>query len=293
MNAIQCPNCGGSTTNYLNCDYCGSYLVRFSKRNIKYDETQLGQDARIIRGIQEELEAHIEEQIISHAQNHICSKTKKGNFDIEVRNPRSIGDFVRKNFGNTIHTITPQNPFDESEIAIILVIRVYEFSKSYIKGLSDNEKMRQLHEKQKMEWLEHTGLLGICLKCDDPIRSIDGRNGICHSYYINFGKDTVGATRALSSLFFGINNEDIENVFFTRSSISELRYQASLRKLKDEKGIEFKNRIIIGLGTYIIFAIITFIRADNKKNGLIVIAILTIVYFLYGVYILIRRMLQK
>ncbi len=290
MDAIKCPNCGGLTTNYLNCDYCGSYLVRFSKRNVKYDDTQLGKDARIIRGIQEELQANINEQIETHAKNHICSKTKNGYFDIEVRNPRSIGDLVKKTFGDTIHTVTPQNPFDENEIAIILVIRVYEFSKSYVKGLSDNEKMRQLYEKQKTDWLEYTGMLGICIKSDDSILSIDGRTGICHSYYINFGKDTTGATRALSSLIFGINNEDIKNVSFTRSSSSEIQYQASLRKLKDEKKIELKERIIAALIFYIVYAIFMFFKFET--NGVFkdlfwfFIASLMIPLFLLAIYIL-------
>ena len=33
-NVIKCPNCGASSTNHTNCEYCGSLLVRFVDKGI-------------------------------------------------------------------------------------------------------------------------------------------------------------------------------------------------------------------------------------------------------------------
>lgn len=292
MTSIKCPCCGGLTTNYLNCDYCGSYLVRFSKRNLEYDDTQLGKDATIILGIQEELQANIDEQINTHAQNHIISKTKIGNYEIEVRNPRSIGDFVKRDFGDIIHSVNPTNPFDENEIAIILVIRVYEFSKSA--ATSDKEIMWQLKEKQKKDWLEHVGLLGLCAVCEDPLSSIYGNKGVCHSYYINFGQDVTGAARALSSLILGVNHVNIEEVHFNRSSKSEIQYQASIRAMEDDKKHEFKNMIIGLFCSYIFIQIFECWRLGLKHELFLWITIAnTIFHFILLVYFLIKRILNK
>lgn len=296
METIKCPCCGGLTTNYLNCDYCGSYLVRFSKRNIEYDNTQLGKDAKVILGIQEEIQANIDEQINTHAQNHISSQSRTEKFDIEIRNPRSISDFVKKSYGNKIHSVYPTNPFDENEIAIILVIRVFEFSKSYIKGLSENDQIQLLEEKQKKDWLIHTGLLNLCAICEDPLSSIDGCKGVCHSYYLNFGQDIAGATRAISSFIFGVNQANIKKVHFTRSSISEIQYQASIRELKDDKKNEIKNRIIIGICAYITTLIFTFVQfkdLKDKKPIILLIVLFTLLFFLYILYILKKLLFLK
>lgn len=294
METIECPCCGGLTTNFLNCDYCGSYLVRFSKRNLEYDNTQLGKDAKVILGIQEELQANIDEQINTHTQNHICSKTKAGTFEIEIRNPRSIGDFVKNTFGDSIHSVNPKNPFDENEIAIILVVRVFEFSNSYLKGLSSEEKLQQLNEKQKRDWLKHTGLLDLCAISEDPLSSIDGSKGVCHSYYLNFGQDIVGATRAISSFIFGISPANIKEVHFTRSSITEMQYQASIRELKDEKKNEIKNEIIWMLCLYIAFMIYMCIKFnDNNKALLFALGATTVLYFIINLILLINFLIKR
>jgi hypothetical protein len=37
METITCPNCGASAKNHMNCEYCGSMLVRFVDKNISVD----------------------------------------------------------------------------------------------------------------------------------------------------------------------------------------------------------------------------------------------------------------
>ena len=38
-NVIKCPNCGASSTNHTNCEYCGSLLVRFVDKGIDLSTT--------------------------------------------------------------------------------------------------------------------------------------------------------------------------------------------------------------------------------------------------------------
>ena len=159
--------------------------------------------------------------------------------------------------------------------------------------MSTDDKLRQLDEKQKRDWLKHAGLLDLCATCEDPLSSIDGSKGICYSYYLNFGQDVTGATRAISSFLFGVSQANIEKVSFTRSSLSEIQYQANVRKIKDEKKSEFKIELIAGLCFYIVIFIYCLIRTDFKKEGLFITAIISAVYFLYIAYIYIKHYFQK
>ena len=38
MEVTRCPSCGASTTNFINCEYCGSLFVRYSHAGLNADE---------------------------------------------------------------------------------------------------------------------------------------------------------------------------------------------------------------------------------------------------------------
>lgn len=38
MEVTRCPSCGASTTNFINCEYCGSLFVRYSRVGLNVDE---------------------------------------------------------------------------------------------------------------------------------------------------------------------------------------------------------------------------------------------------------------
>lgn len=300
MEKIKCPCCGGETSNYLNCDYCGSYLVRFNKRNINYEDSLLGKGAKCLQGIQEELQANIDEQINTGSQNHICSQTSFGKLTIDIKNPRAISDFVEYslkvvNFlGHKNLYIFPDNPYDDNDISLILVVRVLEFSESKVKS-SDYMEMKQLEENQKLEWLKRTGLFEICAKADDPILSIYGKVGVCHSFYINFGQDIVGASKAISSFLYGCSSMKDKKLSFKRTSDKEIVYQSKIRKLADDKKSRSKVLLFQSVLFYSFFVLWLVFQYREKYPVPIGIVngIATFIFIIYVLYLLFGDSFRK
>ena len=56
---IVCPNCGASTHNFHNCEYCGSLLVRFVRQNKAIDERRYGLGAKPLPGLEDELKKNL------------------------------------------------------------------------------------------------------------------------------------------------------------------------------------------------------------------------------------------
>ena len=50
---FQCPNCGASITNSLNCEYCGSLLIRFEAQNIPLNLVKYGNKVSFVGNIEQ------------------------------------------------------------------------------------------------------------------------------------------------------------------------------------------------------------------------------------------------
>lgn len=253
MEKIKCPCCGGETQNYLNCDYCGSYLVRFKKRDLPYDSNKLGPEAEAIKGLQEELQANLDEQISTQGRNHINTKITCEGAIIEIKNPRAVGDFVRHELGYVVY---PTNPYDSDECSIVLVLRFLELSDSFWDSKSNSFYMDQFKEKQKLEWFEHTGISNLFAKCDDDIYNAEG---VCHSYYMNFGMDCAGASKVISQFLFGQSGfvKDNPNIKYQRESFPEIVYQNKVEQIESEMKKSRKKSIYLTI-LYILLAILCF-----------------------------------
>ncbi len=257
MEKIKCPCCGGETQNYINCDYCGSYLVRFKKRGLAYDSNKLGPEAEVIKGLQEEIQANLDEQISTQGKNHISTKITCDDVTLEIKNPRAVGDFVRHELGYVIY---PTNPYDTDECSIVLVLRFLELSDSSWDSVSETYRshMGQFKEKQKLEWFEHTGISNLFAKCDDDIYNGEG---VCHSYYMNFGMDCAGASKVISQFLFGQSEfvKDTPNIKYQRESLLEIVYQNKMEQIENEMKRSGKKSIlwaIIGIIGWILFFLI-------------------------------------
>lgn len=59
LKSYVCPNCGASTTDYVNCEYCGSLLVRFVEKGIDLSQTTYTSDVATFPGLIEELKNNL------------------------------------------------------------------------------------------------------------------------------------------------------------------------------------------------------------------------------------------
>lgn len=59
VSTIVCPNCGASTTNGHNCDFCGSLLVRFVAENKEVDTITFGENAKEMEGLKDALKQNL------------------------------------------------------------------------------------------------------------------------------------------------------------------------------------------------------------------------------------------
>ena len=64
-NVIKCPNCGASSTNHTNCEYCGSLLVRFVDKGIDLSTTSYLTNDKVYAGLIDALKQNLERQELS------------------------------------------------------------------------------------------------------------------------------------------------------------------------------------------------------------------------------------
>ena len=62
---IKCPNCGASSTNHTNCEYCGSLLVRFVDKGIDLTTTSYLTNDKVYEGLIDALQQNLERQELS------------------------------------------------------------------------------------------------------------------------------------------------------------------------------------------------------------------------------------
>lgn len=65
MNVIKCPNCGASSTNHTNCEYCGSLLVRFVDKGIDLSTTSYLTNDKVYAGLIDALKQNLDRQELS------------------------------------------------------------------------------------------------------------------------------------------------------------------------------------------------------------------------------------
>lgn len=66
-NVIKCPNCGASSSNHTNCEYCGSLLVRFVDKGIDLTTTSYMTNDKVYAGLIEALKQNLDRQELSES----------------------------------------------------------------------------------------------------------------------------------------------------------------------------------------------------------------------------------
>ena len=78
VNVIKCPNCGASSSNHTNCEYCGSLLVRFVDKGIDLSTTSYLTNDFVYEGVIDALKQNLERQELNPGKlvtTDICYKS--------------------------------------------------------------------------------------------------------------------------------------------------------------------------------------------------------------------------
>ena len=193
LKTYVCPNCGASTTNTQNCEYCGSLLVRFAEKGIDISNTSYKSDVDILPGlvydlqtnlkIQDELKGEpVETDIFWSDEN---SKWKEcGSWDsLKIVSPNAL--FWD---GTQINT--------EEAVALVLVLKIP------LIGDESSAPSNEINEKGEKLIEEFKQLASYPLfksHVSEYVNDYDVKWNIWE-YYINFGKDVKGAARLTSEI---------------------------------------------------------------------------------------------
>ena len=167
MKTAQCPSCGATATNLLNCEFCGSLFVRYSDLNIS-TENILSSDGKlrdfVFPGLEEQLRKNLSLQT---EKNFIVT-------DITLNNEVLPQVVASCGIPDLFNDITPSFP----GLAIYLPFTKVRQSE-YEKFLSLDEHRLFTHTYEEQ--------------------------GDVHMYVIDFGNDAIGAAYLVSKIMVTVN----------------------------------------------------------------------------------------
>ena len=214
MESIVCPNCGANTTNYQNCEYCGSLLVRFENKHLPLDLTRYGHDAFTFNGLKEALRNNLEEQQKSNGQNHVHTFIRYGDTTLlEVMNPRATQNPVNFQIGGYDYHIDPFDINNINALSLTLCIRFYKFSTRLGRSWDMSE------ERDRFLSMDIAPLFSV--REDNLLTDANLVSGVVYSYFIDFGQDYEGAAKIISQYLLAQYN-------ITGNDYSALSYHSEI-----------------------------------------------------------------
>ena len=173
VTTIVCPNCGANTSNYHNCEYCGSLLVRYAAEHKTVDEKTFGKDAPEIAGLREELEKNLTFQKIKKVDDAVMTTITEPSGDmVQIINTADC------NLGTDT-----ANPFQNSDEVGITLRVTFEIR-------DDNVDVAE-QEKARLRWFKQQDFFFLFTPQNHA-------KGVY--YYIDFGRDAGNAAKLISSM---------------------------------------------------------------------------------------------
>ena len=205
-NVIKCPNCGASSTNHTNCEYCGSLLVRFVDKGIDLSTTSYLTNSKVYAGLIDALKQNLDRQELSESAVETGIFYKSSSTVKLSRKRHGVATVFRS--GST--TWSDRDPIKLGDKNRGLVIKF-----SFDKHADGNDVSDERIEKQHQEFKSlgsfplFTSHYGIYMR---PGSSSRFRS---QEYAIDFGQDVEGAARLISEVLskvYGIP-EDAQLVY--------------------------------------------------------------------------------
>lgn len=184
----RCPNCGASITNTENCEYCGSLLVRFTKRGIDLSKTSYMSNDKVIPGLIDNLRQNLNLQRANpneEVETSICwTRTGGGLSFIQV-----CGLNTRRLW------LDGQEMFPGKQVGLCIGINLSTWVGESEVIKENNKEMDELFERyQQLDsfplFMSHQ-----CYYTDEWGYKRKGRELV-----INFGVDVEGAARLISEI---------------------------------------------------------------------------------------------
>lgn len=190
-NVIKCPNCGASSTNHTNCEYCGSLLVRFVDKGIDLSTTSYLTNDKVYDGLIDALQQNLDRQEMSDSAVETGIFYKSSPTVKLSRKRHGVATVFRS--GST--TWSDGDPIKLGDKNRGLVIK-FSFDK-HAEGndVSDERIERQLQDFKSLGsfplFTPHSGIY---------IRPGSSSRFRSQEYAIDFGHDVEGAARLISEV---------------------------------------------------------------------------------------------
>ena len=206
LKSYVCPNCGANTTNAQNCDYCGSFLVRFVEKGIDLSQTTYTSNSEVFPGLIEEL---------------------KRNLKLQSENPSfTVATDLKKMRGNVSEGISIVSGLwwigtKQRRLCICLRFDTYKNDAVTSFRVKNEEIETQFFKFQQLDSFP----LFIAHNSQGYTDSMSMyRNG--REYAINFGEDAEGAARLISEILIKVYGWSLAEPFdmFTNSGYKKIEH---------------------------------------------------------------------
>lgn len=203
---IKCPNCGASSTNHTNCEYCGSLLVRFVDKGIDLTTTSYLTNDKVYEGLIDALQQNLERQELSDSIVETDILYKSSPTVKLSRKRHNVATVFRS--GST--TWSDGDPIKLGDKNKGLVIK-FSFDIHAEEVDVSDERIEKQHQEFKLLgsfplFTSHTGIY---------MRPGSSSRFRSQEYAIDFGQDVEGAARLISEVIskvYGIP-EDVQLIY--------------------------------------------------------------------------------
>lgn len=232
--ALTCPNCGATTTNHRNCEYCGSLLVRFVDKGISLS-SEYTSNEKVHTGLIEALTENVELQKQFRNEMVVTDISKK----------ISVKEVLTKNKSSSLASILSALATQDGK-GIYFPDADYE--KPHLMVAFGFNEQTSIADKQFHKRFKKLDVFNL-FTCKEY--NLNG-NLIGLRYYeyaIDFGEDAEGAARLLSKILYEVyeieyNDRDLEIITFHGENGKKLEKERLNNKAWYEKHLW---TIIIGI----------------------------------------------
>ncbi len=236
-NVIKCPNCGASSSNHTNCEYCGSLLVRFVDKGIDLSTTSYLTNDKVYAGLIDALKQNLDCQELSNSpvETGIYYKSSP---TVKLSRKRHIVATVFRS-GST--TWSDGDPIKLGDKNRGLVIKFSFDIHAEENDVSDERIEKQHHEFKALGsfplFTTHSGIY---------MRPGSNSRFRSQEYAIDFGQDVEGAARLISEVLSKVYGlpEDAQLVFLGEDDApveKKVEEPQKIEKLEDTQYIDFSN----------------------------------------------------